>query len=114
VCGIAGFNGQIHNACDHRAELERDGYRFRSDTDTEVILALYERVGLSACSNGSTACSPSRSPTLAAPSSICWATGSASNPQLGAVRHAAPQVLRFCFAKKDDTLEQAADRLSRV
>jgi methionine aminotransferase len=29
-------------------------------------------------------------------------------------RSAAPKVLRFCFAKKDDTLEQAAERLSRV
>ena len=40
------FNGQIYDAFDHRAELERGGYRFRSDTDTEVILALYERLGL--------------------------------------------------------------------
>jgi methionine aminotransferase len=29
-------------------------------------------------------------------------------------RSAAPKVLRFCFAKKDDTLEQAAERLRRV
>jgi methionine aminotransferase len=29
-------------------------------------------------------------------------------------RSAAPRVLRFCFAKKDDTLEQAAERLCRV
>lgn len=40
------FNGQIYDAFDHRAELQRDGYRFRTSTDTEVILALYERVGL--------------------------------------------------------------------
>jgi asparagine synthase (glutamine-hydrolysing) len=40
------FNGEIHDAFDQRAELERDGYRFRSATDTEVILALYEHVGL--------------------------------------------------------------------
>ena len=40
------FNGEIHDAFDSRAALERDGYRFRTDTDTEVILALYERVGL--------------------------------------------------------------------
>jgi len=40
------FNGAIYNAFEHRAALERDGYRFRSDTDTEVILALYEREGL--------------------------------------------------------------------
>ncbi len=40
------FNGEIYDAFDHRAELERDGYRFRTGTDTEVVLALYERDGL--------------------------------------------------------------------
>ena len=40
------FNGAIYNAFDYRAELERDGYRFRTGTDTEVVLALYERLGL--------------------------------------------------------------------
>ena len=40
------FNGAIYNAFDERAELERDGYRFRTATDTEVILALYDRLGL--------------------------------------------------------------------
>src|SRR5262249_20861876 len=49
------FNGAIYDAFDHRPGLERDGYRFRSDTDTEVILALYERDGLDRlleCLNG--------------------------------------------------------------
>ena len=40
------FNGAIYDACEDRAELERNGYRFRTSTDTEVILALYERLGL--------------------------------------------------------------------
>jgi asparagine synthase (glutamine-hydrolysing) len=40
------FNGEIYNAFDYKPELERSGYRFRSRTDTEVILALYERHGL--------------------------------------------------------------------
>ena len=40
------FNGEIYDAFDYKAGLERDGYRFRSGTDTEVILALYEREGL--------------------------------------------------------------------
>ena len=40
------FNGEIYDACDHKAGLERDGYRFRTGTDTEVVLALYERDGL--------------------------------------------------------------------
>ena len=40
------FNGAIYDAFDRRAELERDGYHFHTGTDTEVILALYERDGL--------------------------------------------------------------------
>ena len=40
------FNGEIYDAPDQKAALEREGYRFRSATDTEVVLALYERVGL--------------------------------------------------------------------
>lgn len=40
------FNGAIYDASDQRASLEGGGYCFRSDTDTEIILALYERVGL--------------------------------------------------------------------
>jgi len=40
------FNGAIYDAFDRKAELERSGYRFRSGTDTEVILALYERAGI--------------------------------------------------------------------
>ncbi len=40
------LNGEIYNALDHRRVLEREGYAFRSDTDTEVLLALYKRDGL--------------------------------------------------------------------
>jgi len=40
------FNGEIYNFRDLRAELERDGVRFRSQTDTEVILAAYDRWGM--------------------------------------------------------------------
>jgi asparagine synthase (glutamine-hydrolysing) len=39
------FNGAIYDASECRTELERDGYRFRTGTDTEVVLALYERWG---------------------------------------------------------------------
>lgn len=42
------FNGEIYNFRELRAELERAGARFRSQTDTEVILAAYDRWGLSA------------------------------------------------------------------
>jgi asparagine synthase (glutamine-hydrolysing) len=39
------FNGEIYNYQQRRAECERDGFRFRSQSDTEVILALYQRYG---------------------------------------------------------------------
>lgn len=39
------FNGEVYNFQTLRAELERDGVRFRSHSDTEVILELYAREG---------------------------------------------------------------------
>ncbi len=40
------FNGEIYNAFDYKAQLEAAGYRFRSTTDSEVLLYLYEHYGL--------------------------------------------------------------------
>lgn len=42
---IISFNGEIYNYRELREFLERRGHRFRTGSDTEVILQLYEREG---------------------------------------------------------------------
>jgi asparagine synthase (glutamine-hydrolysing) len=39
------FNGEIYNFIELRRELEKQGCEFKSQTDTEVLLRLYEREG---------------------------------------------------------------------
>ena len=39
------LNGEIYNAFDYTKELIQWGYRFKSTTDTEVVLALYLKYG---------------------------------------------------------------------
>lgn len=39
------FNGEIYNFLSLREQAKKEGYRFRSKSDTEVILYLYQRYG---------------------------------------------------------------------
>ena len=41
------FNGEIYNYCELRAELKSDGYVFCTETDTEVLLAVWVHWGIS-------------------------------------------------------------------
>ncbi|MFO0974447.1 MAG: asparagine synthase (glutamine-hydrolyzing) [Phycisphaerae bacterium] len=47
ACGryVVVFNGEIYNHCELRAELLAAGERFRTESDTEVFLALWARHG---------------------------------------------------------------------
>jgi asparagine synthase (glutamine-hydrolysing) len=42
---ILTLNGEIYNAFDYKTELEEWGYRFKSTSDTEIVLALYLKYG---------------------------------------------------------------------
>jgi asparagine synthase (glutamine-hydrolysing) len=42
---VISYNGEIYNYQELRAQLESDGFEFRSDSDTEVILNMYLKYG---------------------------------------------------------------------
>ncbi len=42
------FNGEIYNYLEIRQELQKSGFKFKSQTDTEVILASYKKWGIEA------------------------------------------------------------------
>ncbi|MEZ5346278.1 MAG: asparagine synthase (glutamine-hydrolyzing) [Pyrinomonadaceae bacterium] len=39
------YNGEVYNHADHRGALESKGYKYRTTSDTETILYLYEEFG---------------------------------------------------------------------
>jgi asparagine synthase (glutamine-hydrolysing) len=39
------YNGEIYNFCQLRSNLQRQGYRFKSNSDSEVVLNLYQEYG---------------------------------------------------------------------
>jgi len=42
---VIAFNGEIYNFLELREKMASEGYPFKTHTDTEVILALYEKMG---------------------------------------------------------------------
>src|SRR5210317_1829041 len=39
-------NGEIYNSPTLRKQIQRDGYRFKTNSDVEIILPLYEKYGV--------------------------------------------------------------------
>ena len=70
------YNGEVYNYRALRAELEALGHRFRTESDTEVVLEAYRELGARLRSTGWRGCSGSASTTRARGGCTSSATGS--------------------------------------